>query len=184
MQTFVQWLKFEESKTPLVHRIDNDRIPNFKDKLRTYDVSPTGNQSGVYDNPSDVPKGWHKETGLFAGNKKFIVPYATPRGTSFATYIDEGKPTVAFNIADKAKIKNHKPYLSSFQASNFTKKGGEGQYFSPEPPMHVSQEPVRNPLSLIGQWYKIVFVPNLGQHIIDLENRGIQYEGENIQVPS
>jgi hypothetical protein len=69
--------------------------------------------------------------------------------------------------------------LSAFDSSGFQQLPS-GEFFSSSPPRPQSQQRVEDPLALIGQHFTIKFVPNLIAFIKELQNSGIQVNGENI----
>jgi len=115
MIRYTEWLEQNN-----VYRIDQDKIGNFSSKLRSYHRNSDWTSSGTFDKESDVPSDWTKETGLFAGDLKDVIPYAVPRDVKWiVTHENPKRPTVIFNQLDKTRIISHRPYLSQFPSSWF-----------------------------------------------------------------
>lgn len=163
-----------------VYRIDKNPISDFSKERRTYHRSPDWTSSGTFGNKEKIPPDWHKETGLFAGELKHVIPYAVPRDVKWiVTYENPKRPTVMFSQIDKARMAGYKPYLSKFSASSFTKVPS-GEFFSSDPRQASRQEIIRNPLNFIRQWYNVKFVPDVVELAKQLRSQNIHFDGEGI----
>jgi hypothetical protein len=176
MLDFKKWYENE-----FVYRIDKDPIKDFSSSLKTYYRSPDWGSSGTFGSEEKIPSDWQKETGLFAGNLKQVIPYATPRDTKWlVTYEDPKRPTVIFNQRDRGNILSYRPHLSKFSASKFIKVPS-GEFFSTDPKAALKQEIVRNPLKFMKKWYNVLFVPDLEQTAKDLRSKNIHFDSEGLQ---
>lgn len=163
-----------------VYRIDKDPIKDFSLALKTYHRSPDWSSSGTFDDKEKIPSDWVPEKGLFAGDMKSIIPYATPRDTKWiVTYETPHRPTVFFNQSDRQNIRNYRPYLSKFTSAAFTKVPS-GEFFSSDPKSPVAQQLIRKPKSFIERWYEVNFVPNLEQLAKSLRAQKIHFDSEGI----
>ena len=161
-----------------VYRLDEDPISDFSQNLRTYYRKPDWSSSGTFE--EEIPQGWQKETGLFAGNRRHVVPYAVPRDVSWIVIREDPKrPTLVFNESDKQKIAQHRSHLSQFSGSGFTKVPS-GEYFSEKPSIPERQEVIRNPIRFMQQWYDVKFVPDIKQLATQLRKQNIQFESEGL----
>jgi hypothetical protein len=83
------------------------------------------------------------------------------------------------NQEDRAKIINHKPYLSKFPDSAFM-KAPNGEFFSTNPGKPDRQEPIRNAFKFIRQWHDIKFVPDVVELANQLKSQNVYFNGEGI----
>jgi hypothetical protein len=72
-------LTFREFLENFVYRFDQEKIGDFSKGLKTYYRSPDWTSSGTFSGEEKIPSDWQKETGLFAGDLKDVIPYAVPR---------------------------------------------------------------------------------------------------------
>lgn len=173
--SFKEWLENQD-----VYRVDPSRVSDFSQNLKTYHRSPDWSSSGTFEKESDVPADWQKETGLFAGQLKDVVPYAVPRDVRWIiTYGNPKRPTVTFEEVDKPKIVGNQPYLSRFPASQFNQTPS-GEFFSGNPNQLSKQEAIRKPLNFIRRWYEVRFVPNLEKLANQLRTQNVEFSSEGL----
>ena len=172
-------MQFKEWFETSVYRIDKDKIDDFSSGLRTYHHTPDWKTSGTFEKESDAPPDWGKSTGLFAGQLRNIIPYATPRDTRWIVTWDNPRPTVTFDQKDKVKIMGYRPYLSKFPASGFNQVPS-GEFFSKTPPTANKQEVIRNPIKFIQKWYNVNFVPDIQEFANQLKSQNIQFDAEGM----
>ena len=161
MKKFITYLlRIIKGKGNLVYRLDNEKIKDFKENLRTYEHSPDWTISGAILQNQNPREGFHKSTGLFAGDLKAIAPYASPRGTSFLKYDN----VIVFNKKDENKIMSHKSYLTSFKKNIFTKLEYSNEWFANDKnKIKVKeQKEIINPIKFMKkQGFEVRFVSNL-----------------------
>jgi len=173
-------MNFRQFVENFVYRIDKNPIQDFSQGLKIYHRSPDWTSSGTFGNQEKIPTNWQKETGLFAGDLKHVIPYAVPRDVKWiVTYENPKRPTVYFDQIDKARIASNKSYLSKFPSSKFTKVPS-GEFFSRSPGQAERQEPIRNAFNFIRQWYNIKFVPDVIELSKELRSQNIHFDGEGI----
>ena len=181
MNKFITYLlQIIKGEGNLVYRLDNEKIENFKENLRTYEHSPDWTTSGAILQNQNPREGFHKSTGLFAGDLKAIAPYASPRGTSFLKYDN----VIVFNKKDENKIMSHKSYLTSFNKNIFTKLEHSNEWFANDKnEIKVKeQKEIINPIEFMKkQGFEVRFVSNLKKEKKRLENdEGKQVDSEGI----
>lgn len=172
-------MNFREYAENFVYRIDKDRVADFSKGLRTYYHAPDWSSSGTFDDLSEIPPDWKQMTGLFAGQLKHVIPYAVPRDVKWIVMHDEPRPTVIFAQADKSRIANNRPYLSSFPVAGFQQMPS-GEFFSIDPKQASRQDVIRNPLAFMRQWYNVKFVPDLIALAKQLRSQNIQFDAEGL----
>jgi hypothetical protein len=176
-----------------VYRVDDKPINDFNKNLGTYASKRDGSESGKFTNPSDIPKDWITQKGLYGTtNKPEAVGYVFPRGTKNTTVEKPGKTTM---VIDKKPPENHSPTLTTFERTpdwkNTSKSGTE--VFSKSPPKPISQETITNPMQFAKEQGVKVMVGDPAkyarrvQNVIDKKNivqrllakRKVRITGEN-----
>lgn len=155
-----------------VYRLDDKRIKDFNKKMKTYGHNSDWTNSYAISAESELKKDYSEATGLFAGRKKTVAPYAAPRGLQFLKYRLEleQKDYIVFNKEDEEKIKKHKTYLTEFDKEDFIELKKSNQFFyikkNEEKIKPISQKKINNPIQFMkDQGYEIVFVENLEEEI-------------------
>jgi hypothetical protein len=153
-----------------VYRLDDKRIIDFNKKMKTYHHNSNWTNSYSISAKSKSEKDYSKATGLFAGTKKMVAPYAAPRGLQFLKYRLKTKDYIVFNKEDEEKINNHETYLTKFDKKKFIELTQSNQFFyfkkDKEKIELESQEIINNPIKFMeSQGYEIVFVNDLKKEI-------------------
>ncbi len=176
-----EYLKSHPNSKQFVHRLDANHIQDFSKKMNTYHHTSDWTQSGRVKPEAKPPKGMHKSTGLFAGEKHAVSPYAVPRKTPWIQHHDkDGNSHVTFEHKDKAAIKAHRPTLSTFHKSDFKHIPASGEHFSKGTPKLINQQKI-HPLSFMKEsGHNVHFVPSLKVHKANLIKTRTNFDSEGI----
>jgi hypothetical protein len=168
-----------------VYRVDGRQIRNFEKKMNTYYHTDDYSQSGRFDNEDTVPKEYTgKMTGLFTGTKLFVAPYVTgnPDTTRYVAKYSPGKPVLYIDAKDVPRIKNHRSWVSAFDAKNF-KKLPTGEYFSSNPSNPVEQKEITDPFEYLKSvGWTVEIVDDLHSILDKLKKSNYKYGAEGMQV--
>jgi hypothetical protein len=174
-----------------VYRVDDKPINDFNKNLGTYASKRDGSESGKFSNPSDIPKNWITQKGLYGTtNKPEAVGYVFPRGTKNTTVERPGKTTM---VIDKKPLEGHTPTLSTFERTPDWKRTSGSEVFSKTPRKPTSQETITNPIQFAKEQGVKVIVGDPAkyaqrvQNVIDKKNiiqrlmakRKVRITGEN-----
>lgn len=185
---------FKEYLEARVYRVDSTRIDDFDKGKRSYAVLKGGGGSGPYDPATDKEPSWLKDQeydlrrGLFATDYKRVLAYLIPRDVSWIRYginDTDGKPVLYLNTRDRRKINSYRPYLSSFDSSDFEKLGtgdAAGEYFSSSPPKPIDTKRINTVLNTLRRYYDVRFVPDLVKLSKNMKAEGKHFESEGLEL--
>ena len=159
----------EGSESNTVVRIDSKFIKDFSTDLKNYKHNADWSQSGL-DTGDDSY--WQKNNitpevskGIFAGDPHRTALYATGNAheTRYIEFVQNGQPVVYFDQRDLPKMRNHKSYLTVFDAANF-RRLPSGEYFSENPGAPIKRATITDPFQYISsQGWEIRFTKDLNQ---------------------
>lgn len=142
---------FKEFMAEAVYRVDDRKVKDFSKNLKTYASNKKGTESGTFADPSEIPKDWKVQKGLYGTTDKAgTVGYVFPRGTKNVTTERPsktgGKKTTM--VIDKRPKAGHAPTLSTFDQTPDWKQTAKGsaEVFSSSPSKPSSQEKIKDPM--------------------------------------
>lgn len=165
MLSFLQYTA-ESKQLKTVHRIDPNLINDFEKTPKTYYHTSDWTASG--DSPEGLPvNDIKKSTGLFAGEKKHIAPFAVTaaagRDAKFITTAGKGRPNLVIDKKTHSKLKTGNAFLSSFAAPNFSQTHS-GEYFSGSPGKTTKQQRIRNVPRFLKRHFNVNVVDDIDAH--------------------
>ena len=185
MLTFSNYLTLLEI-VRIDHFTDGDNSLPFKySAKKEYSHNQDWSDSGVY-RPGDEDNGYEKSKALFAGTHHDTAPYALPRTSKFITHSSTNSEKHDTLVIDKDTYNSAKSYkggvLTRLQSRGFKRLPTKEYASLDDKKVNVrGQENIADPIRHIEKHgWKIKTVDNIDDYRKHLDDKNINYNGENL----
>jgi hypothetical protein len=156
-----------------VYRMDGPDVDINSKHLNSYAMGK--GVSGKLEPGEKAPKGTMFATGLFAGDRKHVAPYAVPRD---ARRVSQGR-TVWFDSRDRNRINSFRPVEREYDDASFRHIKSTGERMSRNPGEPTRKTVISDPVGhMRSQGWDVRFHRDLDSLVSGMRKRGINVDTE------